>query len=61
MSHVTCKTLWACFKLLSEASSDRLLIHYGDVLEFDIENSCKGHVKQTAWEDSKVYCKLNVS
>ena len=52
---MTCKTLWACFKLLSEASHDRLLIHYGDVLEFDIENSCKGHVKQAAWEDGEVY------
>lgn len=38
-------------ELLSEASGDRLLIHYGDVLEFDIENSCKYYVKQVSWED----------
>ena len=45
--------VWVCPKLLSEASNDRLLIHYGDVLELDIESNCKDYVKQVSWEDGE--------
>lgn len=47
--------LWVWSKLLSEASNDRLLIHYGDVLEFDIESSCKDYITPVAWEDGEIF------
>ena len=60
MSHVTSVILilWVCPKLLSEASNDRLSIHYGDVLEFDIENYCKDHVKRVPWEDGEIFSNM---
>ncbi|XP_065907940.1 dimethyladenosine transferase 1, mitochondrial-like [Dysidea avara] len=37
-------------ELLSDATDNKLIIHHGDVLDFDVEASCRDHVKPSPWE-----------
>ena len=40
-------------QLLRDASSKRLDVHYGDALDFKIEQACGAYVTRADWEDGK--------
>lgn len=40
-------------QLLRDASNKRLDIHYGDALNFNMEQTCGAYVTRANWEDSE--------
>ena len=42
-------------QLLRDASNKRLDVHYGDALNFNVEQACGAYVTRANWEDGENY------
>lgn len=40
-------------QLLRDASNGRLDVHYGDALDFNMEQACEAYVTRANWENSE--------